>query len=143
MTNFFGTDRYSIDAKGRIAIPAQARKSAGKSTTFFLVPGFEGCIAVYTDTQWARVEERLQQMPPGRKARAFQRALLMDATRVTVDTQGRITIPSALIDRAGLDKEAVLLGQRSHLEIWNPDRLKQVIHDAQSNFEDLAEDVLK
>lgn len=143
MANFYGTDTYAIDAKGRIAIPAQARRTAGKSTTFFLVPGFEGCIALYTEAQWGRVEERLQQMPAGRKARAFQRALLMDATRVTVDAQGRVTIPSALIDRAGLGKEAILLGQRTHVEIWNPERLRRVIGEAQANFEDLAEDVLK
>ena len=140
---FYGTDTYAIDAKGRLAIPAQMRRSAGKPSTFMLVPGFEGCLALYTEAEWARVEERLRQLPTGRKARAFKRALLMYATRVTVDAQGRITIPSALIARAGLDKEAVLLGQRTHLEIWNRDRLNKLVGEAESNFEDLADDVLK
>jgi MraZ protein len=143
MSAYYGTDHYSIDEKGRVAIPAQARRSAGKSATFILVPGFEGCLALYNESQWARVEERLQQLPGRRMDRAFKRALLMNAKRVTVDAQGRITIPSALLDRAGLGKEAVLLGQGTHLEIWNRERLQAVLGEAEANFEKSAEEVLK
>lgn len=143
MSTYYGTDHYSIDDKGRLAIPAHARRSAGKSTTFLLVPGFEGCIALYNETQWARVEERLQQLPGKRMDRAFKRALLMNAKRVTVDAQGRITIPSALLDRAGLSKEAVLLGQGTHIEIWNHERLQSVLREAEAHFEQAAEEVLK
>ena len=143
MTNYYGTDTYSIDDKGRLAIPAQARRSAGKSPTFLLVPGFEGCLALYSDAQWAVVEERLRQLPGKRVDRAFKRALLMHARRVTVDAQGRITIPSTLVGRAGLGKEAVLLGQGTHLEIWNPERLQAVLGEAESGFEQSAEEVLK
>ena len=143
MSAYYGTDHYSIDEKGRLAIPAQARRSAAKSATFILVPGFEGCLALYNETQWARVEERLQQLPGKRMDRAFKRALLMNAKRVTVDAQGRITIPSALLDRAGLGKEAVLLGQGTHLEIWNRERLQVVLGEAEANFEKVAEEVLK
>jgi len=143
MSTYYGTDHYSIDDKGRLAIPAQARRAAGKSTTFLLVPGFEGCIALYNEAQWAHVEERLQQLPGKRMDRAFKRALLMNAKRVTVDAQGRITIPSALLDRAGLGKEAVLLGQGTHIEIWNPERLQAVLGEAEAHFEQAAEEVLK
>ena len=141
--NFYGTDRYTIDDKGRLAIPAHTRRTAGKNTTFLLVPGFEGCLSLYDEAQWARVEERLQQLPGKRMDRAFKRALLMDAKRVTMDAQGRISIPSALLGRAGLGKEAVLLGQGTHIEIWDPQRLEAVISEAQSNFESIAEEVLK
>ena len=143
MSAYYGSEHFSIDDKGRLAVPAQARRSAGKNTTFLLVPGFEGCLALYNETQWARVEERLQQLPGKRMDRAFKRALLMNAKRVTVDAQGRITIPSTLLDRAGIGKDAVLLGQGTHLEIWNPERLQQVRGEAESNFEQYAEEVLK
>ena len=134
--------RDTIDAKGRLAIPAGARKAAGKSAWFMLVPGFEGCLALYDDVQWTRVEERLQRLGWGRKERAFKRALLLHAVRVTVDAQGRVTIPPALMSRAGLGKEATLHGVGDHIEIWNPDRLGAVIKEAQANFEANAEDVL-
>ena len=143
MSSYYGSEHFSIDDKGRLAIPAQARRSAGKNTTFLLVPGFEGCLALYNEAQWARVEERLQQLPGKRMDRAFKRALLLNAKRVTVDAQGRITIPSALLDRAGIGKDAVLLGQGTHIEIWNPERLQQVKGEAEANFEQYAEEVLK
>ena len=82
--------------------------------------------------------------PRGKRMdRAFKRALLMNAKRVPVDAQGRITIPSALLDRAGLGKEAVLLGQGTHIEIWNRERLQAVLGEAEARFEQAAEEVLK
>jgi MraZ protein len=146
MSSFYGTEKYAIDHKGRISIPAAMRRaSPGKKPIdrFLLFAGFEGCLALYTEPQWERVEERLQQLPiGGRKGRAFMRAFLMDACRVTVDAQGRITIPPALMGRAGLGKEAILLGQVGRIEIWNPERLRSLVDEAQSQFETLAEDVL-
>ena len=146
MTSFYGTQTYAIDHKGRISIPADMRRvPRGKKSieAFFLVAGFEGCLALYTEEQWGRVEDRLQQLPiGGRKGRAFTRAFLMDACRVSVDAQGRITIPPALMSRAGLGKEATLHGVGDHIEVWNPERLAVVIQEAQANFEANAEDVL-
>src|SRR5438132_7578731 len=121
----------------------RAGKGKKPIDAFFLVAGFEGCLALYTEEQWRHVENRLQQLPiGGRKGRAFTRAFLMDACRVSVDSQGRITIPPALVGRAGLGKDAVLLGQVGRIEIWNPERLKAVVDEAQAHFESLAEDVL-
>jgi len=147
MSSFLGTETYAIDHKGRVAIPAAMRRGErGKKPigTFVLAEGFEGCLALYSEEEWTRVDQRLRRLPMGgRSGRAFQRAFLLDVVKVSVDAQGRITIPSALIARAGLDKEAVLLGQRTHLEIWNPERLHRVVGEAEATFEDLAEDVMK
>ena len=146
MSSFYGTETYAIDHKGRISVPANMRRAAsGKHPvrSFMLVPGFEGCLALYTEDQWKRVEERLRQLPMGgHKARSFARAFLMHAHRVTVDAQGRVTIPPALIGRAGLDKEAILLGQVDRIEVWNPQRLKDQLSQTEGQFESLAEDVL-
>jgi MraZ protein len=146
MTSIYGTEKYVIDKKGRLSIPASMRRVASRKkpiTDFHLVAGFEGCLALYPRDQWSRVEERLQQLPlGGRDARAFTRKLLKDSSRVTVDRQGRITIPSALMGRAGLGKEAVLLGQVGRIEIWNPDRLETVLDMPEGQFETLAEKVL-
>lgn len=145
MPSFYGTETYAIDHKGRVSVPASMRRAAGRKPieSFLLVAGFEGCLALYTEDQWSRVEERLQQLPiGGKKGRSFMRAFLMNACRVTVDAQGRITIPPALMSRAGLGKEAVLLGQVGRIEIWNPERLGAVVDEAQTQFESLAEDVL-
>lgn len=147
MASFYGTQTYAIDHKGRISVPASMRRAgaAKKSSadTFFLVAGFEGCLALYTPDEWRRVEDRLRQIPMGdRRGRAFARAFLLDATKVSVDAQGRVAIPPALIGRAGLGKDAVLLGQVDRIEVWNPERLTSAVQDAQQNLEVLADEVL-
>ena len=145
MNGLIGTHIYAIDHKGRLGLPPALRRGAGKAArSFVLVKGFEGCLALYTEDGWEQVEARLEQLAIGRrKARAFQRMLYLNATRVTVDAQGRITIPPALMDRAGLGKEAVLLGQnQGKIEIWDPQRLNAHRDEMEPQFEDLAEDVL-
>ena len=147
MASFLGTDHYAIDHKGRIAIPASLRRGEGRKkpiTAFVLALGLDGCLALYPPEEWARVEERLRRIPMGtRNGRAFQRAFLHHAVKVSVDAQGRITIPPALMGRAGLGKEAVLHGQISKIEIWNPQRLEAELESAQQNLEELAAEVLR
>ena len=146
MASFYGTENYAIDHKGRLSVPASMRREAKHrkpGVTFFLVAGFEGCLALYTPEDWQRVEDRLRRIPMGdRRGRAFARAFLLDACKVTVDAQGRVTIPPALMHRAGLDKEAVLHGQVDRIEIWNPERLKHVVSETDGRLESLADEVL-
>jgi MraZ protein len=148
MASFYGTETYAIDHKGRISVPASMRRtgSARKGAAadiFFLVAGFEGCLALYAPDDWKRVEDRLRQIPMGdRRGRAFARAFLMDASKVSVDAQGRVAIPPALMGRAGLGKEAVLLGQVDRIEIWHPERIRSLVSEAQPQLESLADEVL-
>jgi MraZ protein len=146
MASFYGTETYSIDHKGRLGVPASMRRVPGRKQpidTFYLVAGFEGCLALFSPEDWQRVEDRLRRVPMGdRRGRAFARAFLMDACKVTVDTQGRVTIPPALMHRAALGKEAVLHGQVDRIEIWNPERLKQVVSETDGRLEALADEVL-
>lgn len=146
MSSFYGTETYKIDHKGRLSVPASMRRSAGRKKSlqsFILVAGFEGCLALFGLDEWMRVEDRLRKVPMGdRRGRAFARAFLMDACKVTVDAQGRVTIPPALMRRAGLGKEAVLLGQVDRIEIWDAERLGQVTAEPQSQLEILADEVL-
>ena len=147
MSSFLGTNTYAIDHKGRMAIPAMLRAGEGRKKpldTFIIAEGFDGCLALYPPDEWARVEEKLRRIPMGgRKGRAFQRAFLLNVVKVSVDSQGRITIPPALMSRAGLGKEAVLHGVLNRIEIWNPGRLEAELKDGQEQLEALAEEVLK
>src|SRR5258705_11593433 len=150
MLSFVGTYTYAIDHKGRIAIPLAMRR-AGTSrrplTTFFLNRGFDNCIAIYPPDSWQRMLEKTRKFSPGDpKARAFKRTFLMDAMEVTVDAQGRVTIPPALITHAALGKEAVLHGSDTHIEIWNPQRFEGLtgkVVDTPGDYEDLAAALFK
>ena len=129
MPSFVGTYTYAIDHKGRIAIPPSMRRGDSPKrplTTFFLNRGFDSCVAVYSPDSWQRMLEKIRKFSPGdAKARAFKRAFLKDAMEVTVDTQGRVTIPPALIAHAALGKDAVLHGSDNCIEIWNPKRFDE------------------
>ena len=140
---FYGTNTYAIDHKGRLSVPPSLRRPGGRQNPSEPIPSPASGCRVYAPEDWERVEERLRKLPMGgRKARAFTRAFLMDATPVSVDAQGRVTIPPALMSRAGLGKEATLHGVGDHIEIWNPEKLATVIQEAQANFEANAEEVL-
>jgi MraZ protein len=149
MSSFLGTDTHAIDHKGRISIPAPMRRTdTGRAISrFVLNMGFDGCVYVYSKDEWKRMMGRLRQIsianPTGR---AFRRAFLMDAKEVTVDAQGRVPIPPALMRRASLDKEAVVHGAEDHIEIWNPDRFKAELApviDEKGQYERLAAEHLK
>ncbi len=146
MPSFIGTYTYAIDHKGRIAIPVSMRRGDGGKrplTRFFLNRGFDECVAVYSPDSWERMLAKIRRFSPGNaKARAFKRAFLKDAMEVTVDTQGRVTIPPALIALAALGKEAVLHGADSCIEIWNPMRFEEkatTAVEAAGSFEELAD----
>jgi MraZ protein len=146
MSSFYGTETHSIDHKGRVSVPASMRRAAGRrgsAPTFILVAGFEGCLALYSPDEWNSVEGRLRRIPMGdRRGRAFARAFLMDACKVTVDAQGRITIPPALVRRAGLGKEAVLLGQVDRIEIWDAERFRAATDESLRQLDSLGDEVL-
>lgn len=144
-SSFIGTARFAIDHKGRVSVPAAMRRVSGKKpiSQFFLNGGFDGCLTLFTPDQWAVIEERLRQVALGKpEGRAFMRAYLMDAAWVSVDAQGRITIPPALLGRAGLSKEAVLFGRLNCIEIWNPKRWDDVVKEPLRNMDKLAEEIL-
>jgi MraZ protein len=146
MATFYGTANYSIDDKGRIVVPASMRVVPGRKTplsTFVLLMGLGGCLWLYAEEDWKTFEERLGRMSMGRKAqRDFARAFLMDACKVTVDKQGRISVPPSLIGRAGLGKDAVLHGQVGRIEVWAPDRFKESTVPVLDNMDALYDESL-
>jgi MraZ protein len=146
MTTFYGTANYSIDDKGRIVVPASMRSVPGRKqplTSFVLLYGLGGCLWLYTEDGWKKFEERLYSLSVGnRKQRDFARAFLVGASKVTVDKQGRISIPSSLMSRAGLGKDAVLHGQVGRLEIWSPEKFNESTQSAIENLEEQYDESL-
>jgi MraZ protein len=148
MGSLYGAERFAIDHKGRVAIPAKLRRALAPDArdSFVLVPGFDGCLYLYPLDEWQRYEEKLRNLSPGdAKARRFCRLLLDNASEVQVDGQGRVVLPSVLLTFAGLKKEAKILGLVDHIEIWDPDRFAQATGGAAGgeSLEDLAKEYLK
>lgn len=146
MATFLGTETYSIDGKNRVVVPASMRRAGGSRkpiTSFVLMRGLDGCLWMYAQDDWKRLEDLLQRLSTGpRDHRAFARTALVGAGKVTVDKQGRITISPSLMGHAGLGKEAVLHGQVGRIEIWAPERFQSGLVTESADYDALAERVL-
>ena len=118
---FTGEYRHSVDAKGRVAIPARFRLQLEDGAV--VVRWLDGCAAVYPKAAFEALASKVSVLPlADEKARSVSRFLSSSAFEVERDTQGRIVLPGAIRDWAALGTDAVLVGAWDHVEIWSPDR---------------------
>ena len=110
-----GTYEHSIDAKGRLFIPAKLREELG--VTFYLAMGVDECLAIYPQETWNRFKEKFASLPMSQSA--AMRPLFANASKCELDSQGRIVIPQKLRKYAGLEKDAVIIGVNDRAEIWS------------------------
>lgn len=131
-----GEYNHTIDTKGRLIIPSKFREALGEE--FVVTKGLDGCLFVYDNNEWNAFEEKLKSLPLTNKdARQFVRFFLAGAAMAEVDKQGRILIPSVLREFAGLEKEVVLIGVASRVEIWSKDRWENAA--SYDDMEEIAE----
>ncbi len=115
---FMNQYNHTVDAKGRLIIPSKFRDVLGDE--FVVTKGLDGCLFVYDNEDWNEFAEKLTKLPIiNDNARDFARFFLAGATNVEVDKQGRILLPANLREFAGLDKDVVLAGVGSRIEIWS------------------------
>ena len=110
-----GQYQHTIDAKGRLFIPAKLREELGD--TFYVTMGMDSCLSIYSDASWARFTEKFESLPYT-KTKAM-RPLFANAAKCELDSQGRIVIPQKLRKYAKLEKDAVILGVNDRAEIWS------------------------
>ncbi len=133
---FMGEYNHTIDEKGRLIIPSKFREELGNE--FVVTKGLDGCLFAYDNTEWSKLEERLKALPfTNKDARAFTRFMLAGAASVELDKQGRILLPSVLRTFAGLDKDVVLIGVASRIEIWNKEKWDEASDI--DNMDDISE----
>ena len=138
---FMGEYRHTIDAKGRLIVPAKFREQLGDS--FVVTRGMDGCLFGYTQEEWNILETKLQKLPLTKKdARAFVRFFYSAATECEIDKQGRINIPKSLRTYAALQKKCVVVGVSNRFEIWSEDRWEAFADEAEENFDDIAENMI-
>lgn len=130
---FMGEYNHTIDPKGRVIVPAKFRETLGEQ--FVVTKGLDGCLFVYDEQEWSIFEEKLKTLPiTNKEARAFVRFFLAGAATVEVDKQGRILLPGVLREFAKLEKDVVLVGVGSRVEIWS----KECWNDT-TDFDDVDE----
>lgn len=118
---FRGEFNHTIDAKGRLIIPAKFREKLGEE--FIITKGLDGCLSVYPEEEWKRFEENLTALSLIKKEnRQLTRFFVAGASECELDKQGRILVPVPLRKFAELDKEVVLVGMLNRVEIWDKQR---------------------
>jgi MraZ protein len=121
---FTGEYRHSVDAKGRVAIPARFRLQLEDGAV--VAKWVDGCAAVFTRSAFEQLASRVAALPlADERARSFSRFLFSSAFDVESDAQGRIVVPSSIREWAGLGSESIVVGARDHVEIWDPQRWAQ------------------
>ena len=109
---------HSLDVKGRLIMPAKLRQDIGE--TFIVTKGLDGCLFAFSQEEWLNFETKLKALPLSDKnARNFVRFFLSGATECEVDKQGRFLIPTNLRQAANLEKDVIIVGVGTRLEIWD------------------------
>lgn len=135
---FFGEFRHSIDAKGRLSIPAKMRNQCGESV--FITRGNDGCLALYTQDGWEEYYQGLQALPQKKKStRIYMRLVTSLTSECEFDKLGRINIPLRLRQEGNLEKECIVVGVGDHVEIWNQEAWNQFYDDNKDSFDDISE----
>lgn len=143
---FAGSDTYSVDAKGRINIPAPFKKLLNPecNDTFMLVRGLVANIDVYPIDLWnSNVKPRIDQLDDyDIEQAAFKRMFLELAAECVLDNQSRLLVPRRLLDFAHIEKEVFILGQSAKIEFWNPQTYKSQQSEVTKTFAQLAKEFL-
>lgn len=133
-----GEYEHSIDTKGRLSMPAKLKADIGEK--FVVTKGLEGCLFVYSLTEWQNFEEKLRAFPlTNKNARTLTRFFLAGATECEIDKQGRFLIASNLREYANLEKEVVIIGVLGRIEIWDKQKWKEFNEKENNSVEDIAE----
>ncbi len=130
---FMGEYNHTIDAKGRLIVPSKFREQLGEE--FVITKGLDGCLFVYSNEEWKKIEESFRDKPlTSKDARKFTRFFFAGACNCEVDKQGRILIPSNLREYAGIEKDVVSVGVLSRVEIWSKEKWQD-----NGDYEDMDE----
>lgn len=131
---------HTIDAKGRVTIPAKFRDELG--SRFVVTRGLEDCLSAYSFERWKRIEDKLSEISLTNKAgMKLTRLIMGNAIECEVDKMGRILITQTLRDKAGLDKDVVLLGLGDRIELWDKAKWDEI--NSADAFDNMTDEELE
>lgn len=138
---FLGTYAPRLDDKSRLVLPAKFRDQLADGVV--VTKGHERCLCVWPLPEFRAVTEQLRQAPVTSKAaRDYMRVLFAGASDEVPDKQGRITVPQALREYAGLVRDCAVIGANSRVEIWDATAWEQYLAGQEDTFSALSQEVL-
>lgn len=122
---FLGEYQHSLDAKGRVILPARFRDQLASGA--YVAKGVDGCLCVYTSEEFERVATEIREKAKqGDRQRQAARSFFAGAVEAVPDKQGRVAIPQHLRDYASLERDVVVAGVFSRIEIWDGGRWREL-----------------
>jgi MraZ protein len=138
---FLGTHSPRLDEKGRLFLPAKYREELAGGVV--ITKGQERCLYVFPSAEFERITEALRAAPVTAKSvRDYSRVFFASASDELPDKQGRVTIPQGLRDYAGLQRDCVVIGANTRLEIWDDAAWTAYLADQEDAFSAASEEVL-
>ena len=137
---FIGEFHHSIDAKGRLIMPAKFREQLNECCV--ITRGIDQCLFIYPIEEWKILLEKVNGLPVNRKdSRQFSRFFLSGACECEFDKQGRINLSTPLMNYAGLSKDCVIIGVSNRIEIWEKEKWTQYFDFSVDSILDIAENI--
>lgn len=139
-----GEYHNSIDEKGRLSLPTKLRSDIPGSIVV-ITQGVDKCLWLFPPEEWQRISESLMSSTSlfQSRARLIQRRIIAPAQEVEIDKTGRINIAPSLREYAGLTRDAVILGIKSYVEIWDEATYRDYWADKEAEFQEAAEELGK
>ena len=135
-----GEYEHSLDAKGRLIMPSKIREDIGDK--FIITKGLDGCLFGFSQNEWNNFQEKLKTLPlTNKNARDFVRFFLSGAIECEIDKQGRFLISSNLREYAGLEKEIMITGVGTRIEIWDREKWKKYNSEENLSADQIAENM--
>lgn len=142
MAFFTGEYDCKLDAKGRIVLPSKIKSSLPETSGNQLIVrrGLEPCLVIYPIVEYKKVYSKIAGLSEfNSEYRQIQRNFFRGTMEVELDSAGRFLIPKSMLQYAGLQKEAVVVGMGNKVEVWNPERYHTFLIDDQKELSELMQ----
>ncbi len=143
MPNFRGTENYSVDDKGRLMIPSSFRKKMANQNpgaVFVVFKTLQQSIELYEESEWAEVQKKIDALSEfnmnEKRLKTYYNA---NISETELDKQGRVMLPKKFLEACGIKNEVTIVGGGNKIEVWNPDKLTELLNAPPESLETLAE----
>ncbi len=138
---FMGEYRHAIDDKNRLIIPAKFREALGER--FVLTKGLDNCLFLYPQAEWQELETKMRALSFTKAdARSFVRLFFSGASEGELDKQGRVLLPVNLKEYGRIEKEVVIIGVSSRVEVWSEAEWNAYSEKAEASYGEIAENLV-
>jgi MraZ protein len=143
---WYGEFSHTLDEKDRFILPAKFRDKVKtfKERRLYITRGLEGCLALYAESEWIMIKDKLESLSfTKQQSRFFNRLFFSGASQIDVDSQGRISIPQYLKEFASIQREVMIVGVGNRIEVWGKASWNKFYKENRKRFEEMAENLFE